>query len=129
MRRALALPGTQCARAILSTAILMLLVFGSKPLVAQVDEGAITGTIQDPTGAVIPNAQITLLNTDQGITLTTTTDSSGSYTFSPVRIGHYTLTVASPGFSTTQQQNLQVTVGQQLQVNLQLKPGAASQTG
>jgi hypothetical protein len=128
MRRALALSGTQCARAILSTAILMLLFFGSKPLFAQVDEGAINGTIQDPTGAVIPNAQVTLLNTDQGITLTTTTDSSGSYTFSPVRIGHYTLTVSSPGFSTTQQQNLQVTVGQQLQVNLQLKPGAASQT-
>ena len=38
---------------------------------AQVDEGAITGTVQDTTGAVVPNAQVTLLNTDQGITLET----------------------------------------------------------
>jgi hypothetical protein len=94
----------------------------------QVDEGAITGTVQDPTGAVIPNAQVTLLNTDQGITLSGTTNGGGVYTFSPVRIGHYSLSVASPGFTTTHQQNLQVTVGQQLQVNVQLKPGAASQT-
>ena len=43
------------------------------------------------TGAVVPNAKVTLLNTDQGLTLETTTDSSGVYTFSPVRIGHYSM--------------------------------------
>jgi hypothetical protein len=97
-------------------------------LFGQVDEGAITGTVQDPTGAVIPNAQVTLTNTDQGITLTATTNGAGVYTFSPVRIGHYSLSVAAPGFTTTHQANLEVTVGQQLQVNVQLTPGAASQT-
>src|SRR6202161_1638876 len=94
----------------------------------QVDEGAITGTVSDPTGAVIPNAQVTLTNTDQGLTLTTTTNGSGVYTFSPVRIGHSSVSAAAPGFTTTKQSNLQVAVGQQLQVNVQLKPGAASQT-
>ena len=56
---------------------------------AQVDEGSITGTVTDASGAVVPDAQVTLLNTDQGITVQTTTGAGGSYTFSPVRAGHY----------------------------------------
>ena len=108
--------------------VLFLLLVQSQRVFGQVDEGAITGTISDPSGAVIPNAQVTLTNTDQGLTLTTATNGSGVYTFSPVRIGHYSVSVAAPGFTTTKQSNLQVAVGQQLQVNVQLKPGAASQT-
>src|SRR6202167_4070135 len=101
---------------------LFFLLGQSSCVLGQVDEGAITGTVSDPTGAVIPNAQVTLLNTDQGLTLTTTTNGSGVYTFAPVRIGHYSVSAAAPGFTTTKQSNLQVAVGQQLQVNVQLKP-------
>ena len=107
---------------------LFLLLMQSQRVFGQVDEGSISGLVQDPTGAVVPNAQVTLLNTDQGITLTTTTNGAGEYTFSPVRIGHYSITVTAPGFSTTTQQNLQVTVGLALQVNVQLKTGTASET-
>ncbi len=107
---------------------LFLFLMQSQRVFGQVDEGSISGLVQDPTGAVVPNAQVTLLNTDQGITLTTTTNGAGEYTFSPVRIGHYSITVTAPGFSTTTQQNLQVTVGLALQVNVQLKTGAASET-
>src|SRR6204780_983174 len=107
---------------------LFLLLMQSQRVFGQVDEGSISGLVQDPTGAVVPNAQVTLLNTDQGLTLSTTTNSGGQYTFSPVRIGHYTVSVAAPGFSSTNQQNLQVTVGLSLQVNVQLKPGATSET-
>jgi hypothetical protein len=105
-----------------------LLLASSRSLFAQVDEGSISGAVQDPTGAVIPGAQVTLLNTDQGLTLTTTTNSGGEYTFSPVRIGHYSVSATAPGFTTTNQQNLQVTVGLALQVNIQLKPGSTSET-
>lgn len=94
----------------------------------QVDEGSISGVVQDSSGAAIPNAHMTLLNTDQGITLESTTGGGGEYTFSPVRIGHYTLTAAAAGFSTTTQQNITVVVGQHVQVNVQLKLGAASET-
>ena len=94
----------------------------------QVDEGSITGVVQDSSGAAVPNAQLTLVNTDQGITLEAKTGGSGEYTISPVRIGHYTLTAAAPGFSTTTQQNITVAVGQRVQVNVQLKLGASSQT-
>jgi Carboxypeptidase regulatory-like domain len=95
---------------------------------SQVDEGAITGTVQDSTGAVVPNADVTLLNTDQGISLQTKSNGSGTYTFSPVRIGHYTLTVVAPGFVKTMQSNLTINVAQVLQVNVSLKPGGTTET-
>ena len=94
----------------------------------QVDEGSITGTVTDPTGAVVADAQVTLLNTDQGITVQTRTNSTGGYAFSPVRIGHYTITVIAKGFATTTQTNLTLQVAQTLQVNVVLKPGATSET-
>src|ERR1700690_911336 len=97
-----ALSRLKIVRHITLTALFLLLV-QSQRVFGQVDEGAITGTISDPSGAVIPNAQVTLINTDQGLTLTTTTNGSGVYPFSPVRIGHYSLTVASASFTTTKQ--------------------------
>src|ERR1700742_251733 len=112
----------------LTLAALFLLVAAAPRAFGQVDEGSIVGLVQDPTGAVVPGAQVTLLNTDQGITLNTTTSGSGEYTFSPVRIGHYSVSASAPGFSTTTQQNLEVKLDQHLQVNIQLKTGAATET-
>ncbi len=100
----------------------------SRSAFGQVDEGAISGTVQDTSGAVVPNAQVTLLNTDQGITLETKTNSSGFYTFNPVRAGNYTVTVTAQGFAKTTQTKLTVNVQQFLQVNVQLKLGAATET-
>jgi len=104
------------------------LLIQSQLAFGQVDEGAISGTVQDTSGAVVPNASVTLLNTDQGITLETKSGSNGEYSFSPVRIGHYTVTVTAKGFSKTAQQNLTVNIAQHLLVNVQLKPGAATET-
>src|SRR6267154_2803067 len=95
---------------------------------AQVDEGSVTGVVQDATGAVLPNAKVTLLNTDQGLSQVTTTDASGVYTFSPVRIGNYSVSATAPGFSVTTQQNVNVAVSQNLRVNIELKTGAATET-
>ncbi|HEV2278472.1 MAG TPA: carboxypeptidase regulatory-like domain-containing protein [Acidobacteriaceae bacterium] len=100
----------------------------SRAAFAQVDEGSVTGTVTDTSGAVVPNAQVTLLNTDQGITLETRTGAAGSYTFSPVRAGHYTITVTAQGFATTTQSNLTVQVASPLTANIQLKVGQASET-
>src|SRR5579885_2306090 len=105
-----------------------LLLLSGRTAFAQVDEGSIAGVVQDPSGAVVPNAKVTLLNTDVGLSLETTTSSSGQYIFSPVRIGHYSVSATSAGFSTTTQQNIEVTVQAHLTVNLQLKPGAATET-
>ena len=94
----------------------------------QVDQGGINGTVQDSTGAVIADAQVTLVNNDVGLTMETKTSASGAYTFSPLKIGHYSLSVSAKGFSKTTQKNLTVQVSQILQVNVELKLGAATET-
>lgn len=117
-------------RALFSIAFLcaFFILLPSQFAFGQVDEGSITGTITDSTGALVPGAEVTLLNTDQGITLQTHTGPSGGYTFAPVRIGHYTIKVTAKGFATTTQTNLTVQVAQALEVNVSLKPGTALET-
>lgn len=91
--------------------------------IAQVDQGTITGLVQDSTGAAIPGAAITLTNTDTGLVLQGTSDASGVYVFSPIKIGNYKVTAAHPGFSTTNQQNVHLDVQQRLAVNIVLQAG------
>jgi len=112
----------------LTLSALFVILMQSQCAFGQVDEGSVTGLVQDATGAVVPNAKVTLLNTDQGLSLVGTSDSSGVYTFSPVRIGNYTVSATAPGFSVTTQENVNVAVSQNVRVNIQLKPGAATQT-
>jgi len=67
----------------LTLTCLCFLLVQSRYAFGQVDEGAITGTVQDTTGAVVPDAQVVLTNTDVGLTLETKSNANGSYTFSP----------------------------------------------
>lgn len=107
--------------------LLLLLLF---PLAgrAQVDQGAITGVVHDTSGAVIPNAQVTLTNTDSGLVLQRNSNASGVYIFSPVKIGNYKVSATASGFQTTSQENLHVDIQQRLNVDLELHPGAVSET-
>jgi hypothetical protein len=92
------------------------------------DQGAITGTVQDNTGAVIPGATVALESPDTGFKLTTTADASGMYVFSLIKIGHYTITASAPGFENAVQQNITLSQGQRLNVSPKLKPGAVTET-
>src|SRR5277367_441706 len=51
---------------------------------SQVDQGAITGTVSDSTGAVVAGAHVTLMATDTGLSFQTRSNQSGNYTFSPI---------------------------------------------
>jgi hypothetical protein len=112
----------------ITVACVCFLLVQSPSAFGQVDQGSITGVVQDPTGAVVPNAKVTLLNADIGLTLGTTTTSGGEYTFSPVRIGRYSVSASAAGFSTTTQENVVVNVSENVRANIQLKPGSATQT-
>ncbi len=105
---------------------ILILGVGASRAFAQVDQGAITGLVQDPTGAVIPNADVKLTNIDTGLTLQTQTDSSGNYVFSPIKIGNYKVAVSAPGFSTTTQENIQLHVQDRIAVNVALKTGESN---
>ena len=94
----------------------------------QVDQGAITGTVADSTGAVLTGATVTLKAKDTGLTLQTQSNQSGNFTFSPIKIGDYSLTVSVTGFRTLTRSNLHVSAQQRLEADLRLTPGAVTET-
>ena len=114
--------------ALASFAFLAILFASTQFASAQVDQGSIAGVVTDSTGAVVPNASVILLNTDVGLSLKGATSAQGDYTFSPIRIGHYSVSVSAPGFSRTTQENLALSVSQHLEVDVTLKTGASTET-
>src|ERR1700704_4364377 len=69
------------------------------PLLAQFDTAEVLGTVRDGSGSVISKASVTLVNQGTGIQAKTTTSEEGTYTFSNVKIGVYTVTAEAPGFA------------------------------
>ena len=72
----------------------------ARPLAAQSTFGTILGTVRDASGALVPGAQLTLLNTGTQGARSATTDGSGDYAFRNIDVGAYALTIAAPGFQT-----------------------------
>ena len=95
---------------------------------AQTDQGAITGVVQDSSGAVIPNAHVTATDTDTGLVLESRSNSSGVFVFSPLKIGNYTVSATSTGFQTVSRENIHLDAQQRLNLNFTLPAGAVTQT-
>ena len=91
-------------------------------------DGAISGTVMDSTGAVVPAATVTARNVGTGVVTIRTSSSDGLYNIAPLIPGSYTLTVTAAGFSTFQQENLTVYALNNLGVNVTLKTGTQSET-
>jgi hypothetical protein len=90
------------------------------------DASSITGTVTDPTGALVRGATVTLANPQNGVKLATKTDSHGTYRFAVVPPAPgYTETVAHDGFSTVTIKGLTLTVGNTSTQNAKLSPGAS----
>ncbi len=111
--------------------ILALLVIGlmmMPSLMAQsLVSGDITGTVTDPTGAVVAGAAVTAKNTATGQTLNTTSNSTGAYRFALAPPGNYTITANAQGFSRAQI-TATVTVGQATVADVKLPVGSSSTT-
>ena len=110
----------------LASAVLLLLTPAYSS--AQTDQGAITGVVQDSSGAVISNAQVTAKNIDTGLALETKSNNSGVFVFSPLKIGNYTVSATSTGFQTVSRENLHLDAQQRLNLNFALPAGAVTQT-
>jgi outer membrane receptor protein involved in Fe transport len=113
--------------AALFLAILGALTFTISPVRAQTETGAITGTVLDPTGAVVPGAKITVKNVGTNAIRETTTSSSGSYVVPNLQPAEYTITVSAPGFSTALR-NVNVAVGSRVGVDIKLEVGETGTT-
>src|SRR5258708_5764752 len=106
----------------------LVLLLTSADSSAQTDQGSITGVVDDSSGAVIPNAQVTATNIDTGLALEAKSNSSGVFVFSPLKIGNYTVSATSTGFQTVSHENLHLDIQQRLNVNFTLRAGAVAET-
>jgi hypothetical protein len=113
---------------VMAAALVLTLLLTVAPLRAQVDTGAILGTVTDASGAAVRGANVTLTNEGTNAALSTTTGADGEYKFTPVRIGSYKISASFQGFQTTTQRNVPVNVGENVVANFTLKPGNVTET-
>ncbi|HEX4311177.1 MAG TPA: carboxypeptidase-like regulatory domain-containing protein [Acidobacteriaceae bacterium] len=88
---------------------------------------SVNGRVTDSSGAVIPGAKVTLTLQSTGAVREDTTDSNGSYQFSQLEPGRYTLTIAATGFAVTKKTNMDLLVSQPATSNVSLEPASVTQ--
>src|SRR5579863_4245971 len=104
------------AMRVLST-ILGVLLF-SLALLAQSTFGRILGTVTDQTGAVLPGATVSVIDTQRGVARTLTTDAAGEYNAPNLIPGTYTIRVEAKGFQRLDRQNVVLEVAKEVRVDL-----------
>src|SRR5438105_8379180 len=114
---------TQC---VLITTLVVLL--SCLAIFAQGNFGRVLGRVTDPTGAVLPGASISIIDTQRGLARTVNSDEAGQYNAPTLIPGTYTVRVEFPGFKTLARQNVVVEVGSEIRVDLTIEPGAQSET-
>src|SRR3989338_7855277 len=99
----------------------------SPMIVAQVITATISGTVKDSTGAVVPNATVTVRNVETGITRTVTSDEAGRYRVPQLAPGDYQVTSEAAGFQTAVRSGITLTVGREAVVDMALQIGAVAE--
>src|SRR6266446_3892166 len=94
----------------------------------QATSGRISGTVTDSSGAVIPNAAVTVTNSATNLVRTTQTDDSGFYTVTNLPVGTYSLQVERTGFKKSNQTDNVLAADTRLTINVTLEPGEVSET-
>jgi Carboxypeptidase regulatory-like domain len=102
------------------------LLFAAGGLRAQTASGTVTGTVTDPSGAVVSGAAVTVKNNDTGEVRATTSNTSGLFSIPALPPGPYTVDALAKGFEETTSQ-ITLSVGQTLNVNFRLQVGSTSQ--
>lgn len=95
---------------------------------AQMNTGTILGTVTDPSGAAVPNAQITITNTGMMISTRLQSDSNGNYAYSYLIPGTYSVLVAKAGFTKVLREGIALDVDQKARLDIALQVGSQSQT-
>jgi Carboxypeptidase regulatory-like domain/TonB dependent receptor len=95
---------------------------------AQSDRGTITGTVNDPAGAVVANAPLVARNTATGAETSVGTSATGNYTITGLPAGPYELTIIVPGFKKFTRQGLTVQAAQTMRVDIALEVGNAAES-
>jgi hypothetical protein len=102
--------------------------FGSRAALAQLTSADILGTVTDSTGAVVPKANIILVNLDTNLQRTTVSNDSGDFDFTLLPVGRYSVTVKIAGFKTATTSNLSVEAGDRARADVHLETGGTTET-
>ncbi|HEX8887662.1 MAG TPA: TonB-dependent receptor [Pyrinomonadaceae bacterium] len=114
------------AKKFFALALISLVMGFASAAYAQSDRGAITGTVKDPSGALVPNAKVTATDLNSGETRETTTSGEGSYTIPELKADPYKLSVEAQGFKTATIENIQVAVQVTRRADVTLEIGAVT---
>jgi hypothetical protein len=107
---------------------LVLVLGASSPVWGQQAAGSITGTVSDPSGSAIPNATITVRDTDRGTTWITKSGSAGIYEFPVVSTGTLVVTAEAPGFNKESRNSFVLSVNQVARIDFKMRVGDVSAT-
>ncbi|MGB6689110.1 MAG: carboxypeptidase-like regulatory domain-containing protein [Terracidiphilus sp.] len=112
---------------VLFAGALVLVGLGGR-VMGQAGGGSVVGSIHDPSGAVVPKAEIILTSGETGLAQSTRSSASGEYVFPLVEVGTYSLSVSAPGFEHLVQENLVVGLNKTVTADETLRVGSASAT-
>jgi hypothetical protein len=97
------------------------------PAAAQMTRGAISGTVRDATGAVVPGATVTVTNTGTNQAKTAVSDAQGFYRVGALEPGRYSVRTELAGFSTVESRDIPVRTASEVSLNVELKVGGATE--
>ncbi|HEV2277956.1 MAG TPA: carboxypeptidase regulatory-like domain-containing protein [Acidobacteriaceae bacterium] len=112
---------------LLAGAVAVISVFAGATGWSQAVTATVVGTVTDSSGAVVPNATVTLTNQGTQAVATQKTNGSGNYEFTFVSPGNYSVSVNANGFKVAEQRDVAVVVNTTRRVDMALQPGASTQ--
>ena len=95
---------------------------------AQSITGTLTGTVTDPSGAVVPQAKVSLKNEGSGDLRRTVSNADGFFTFAAVPAGRYEVSIEAPGFLTYQVSGLNLQAAERRNLDVPMKVGSTAET-
>ena len=120
--------GARFVASALVSALLTVWFLVPVPGAAQVAGATLSGTVTDASGAVIPNATLSIRNTATGVETAVSTNADGLFTAPNLLPGSYDVTVSAPGFQTRVQSEVALTVGAQQVLNVTMQVGQQTQS-
>ena len=115
---------TPVLRIVLCLFLFALLAFAQ----AEIGGASLNGTVTDSSGAAVPNAKVTLTNSQTGLTRTTATNAAGLYNFPQLPVGSYDLSVEASGFKLSKRTGISLTIGAVATMDVSLEIGATQES-
>jgi|HubBroStandDraft_4_1064222.scaffolds.fasta_scaffold03369_3 hypothetical protein len=122
------LPARHCFYALVLILLSSLVTSHWSPLQAQTGNATLSGVIQDPKGAIVPDTEVTITRIETGTVATTKSNGAGVYYFTALSPGHYHLMIQKPGFKQIAIKDIELHTQDKLEQNFSLEIGSVSES-